>query len=50
MQAQWKQNLGIVVPLRSMEFKTFSTSGPLLTTKVFRLEHSQRHYMDPSLF
>ena len=50
LQAQWKQNLGITVPLKNMEFRTFL---PLLN-KVDYLGFGRRgwvgDYMDPYTF
>jgi len=37
MQAQWKQNLGITVPVRAMEFKTFVDARANWITRDFRL-------------
>ena len=36
MQAQWKQNLGITVPLKSMEFKTFINAFMRLPCQIVR--------------
>jgi oligopeptide transport system substrate-binding protein len=50
MQAQWKQNLGITVPLRSMEFKTYMNSRAKLEYKGFALGIWGADYMDPFTF
>jgi oligopeptide transport system substrate-binding protein len=50
MQAQWKQNLGITVPLRSMEFKTFIALRNKLEYKGFGLGVWGADYMDPFTF
>ncbi|HEY8187810.1 MAG TPA: peptide ABC transporter substrate-binding protein [Pyrinomonadaceae bacterium] len=50
MQAQWKQNLGITVPLRNMEFKTFVAARPKLEYKGFALGIFGADYMDPFTF
>jgi oligopeptide transport system substrate-binding protein len=50
MQAQWKQNLGITVPLRSMEFKTFLVVRAKLEYKGFALGIWGADYMDPFTF
>jgi len=50
MQAQWKQNLGITVPLRSMEFKTFLPIRNKLEYKGFAVGLWSADYMDPFTF
>ena len=50
MQAQWKQNLGITVPLRSMEFKTFLPTRNKLEFKGFSVGLWSADYMDPFTF
>jgi ABC-type oligopeptide transport system substrate-binding subunit len=50
MQAQWKQNLGIVVPLRSMEFKTFLEVRASLDYKGFAFGAFSADYIDPFTF
>jgi oligopeptide transport system substrate-binding protein len=50
MQAQWKQNLGITVPLRSMEFKTFMPMRAKLEYKGFAIGIWGADYMDPFTF
>ncbi len=50
MQAQWKQNLGITVPLRSMEFKTFLPLRNKLEFKGFAVGLWSADYMDPFTF
>ena len=50
MQAQWKQNLGITVPLRSMESKTYMTARTKLEYKGFAMTLWGADYMDPYTF
>jgi ABC-type oligopeptide transport system substrate-binding subunit len=50
MQAQWKQNLGITVPLRSMEWKTFLNVRAKLEYKGFSRGAWSADYMDPFTF
>src|SRR6185295_16992867 len=50
MQAQWKQNLGITVPLSNMEQKTFMTMRSKLEYKGFALFIWGADYMDPTTF
>jgi len=50
MQAQWKQNLGITVPLRNMEWKTFLTVRAKLEYKGFSRGAWSADYMDPFSF
>jgi ABC-type oligopeptide transport system substrate-binding subunit len=50
MQAQWKQVLGITVPLRSMEFKTFMPTRAKLDYKGFAIGIWGADYMDPYTF
>lgn len=50
MQAQWKQHLGITVPLRSMEFKTFMVVRAKLEYKGFSIGIWGADYMDPFTF
>jgi oligopeptide transport system substrate-binding protein len=50
MQAQWKQNLGITVPLRSMESKTFFNARAKLDYKGFAFGAFGADYMDPLTF
>jgi oligopeptide transport system substrate-binding protein len=50
IQAQWKQNLGITVLLRSMEFKTFMNIRSKLDYKGFALGIWGADYMDPFTF
>jgi oligopeptide transport system substrate-binding protein len=50
MQAQWKQNLGVTVPLRSMEFKTFMNARAKLDYKGFAIGIWGADYMDPFTF
>lgn len=50
MQAQWKQNLGITVPLRSMESKTFFSYRPSLEYKGMAFGGFVADYLDPYTF
>lgn len=50
MQAQWKQNLGITVPLRNMEWKTFLEARAKLDYKGFSRSGWAADYMDPFTF
>jgi ABC-type oligopeptide transport system substrate-binding subunit len=50
MQAQWKQNLGITVPLRNMEWKTFIEARAKLEYKGFSRGAWSADYMDPFTF
>ena len=50
MQAQWKQNLGITVPLRSLESKTFLVARNKLEYKGFSVGLWSADYMDPFTF
>ena len=50
MQAQWKQNLGITVPLRNMEWKTFLDAKTKLDFKGFARGSWGADYMDPFTF
>ena len=50
MQAQWKQNLGITVPLRNMEWKTFLDSKAKLDYKGFARSGWGADFMDPFTF
>ncbi len=50
MQAQWKQNLGITVPLRSMEFKTYMPARTKLEYSGFAMGLWGADYMDPFTF
>lgn len=50
MQAQWKQNLGITVQLKSMEFKTFMKLRSNLEYKGFAIGIWGADYMDPFTF
>jgi oligopeptide transport system substrate-binding protein len=49
-QAQWKQNLGITVPLRSMEFRTFADVRSKLEYKGFAFGGWVGDYVDPFTF
>lgn len=50
MQAQWKQTLGVTVPLRSMEFKTYMPARTKLEYKGFGIGIWGADYMDPFTF
>jgi oligopeptide transport system substrate-binding protein len=50
MQAQWKQNLGITVSLRNMEWKTFLDTRARLDYKGFSRSAWSADYMDPFTF
>ena len=50
MQAQWKQNLGITVGLRNMEWKTFLEAKAKLEFKGFMRGAWGADYMDPFTF
>ena len=50
MQAQWKQNLGITIPLRNMEWKTFLEAKQKMDFKGFSRGSWGADYMDPFTF
>jgi len=50
MQAQWKQNLGITIPLGNMESKTHMVAVSKLEYKGFALRIWGADYMDPTSF
>ncbi len=50
MQAQWKQNLGVTVQLRSMEFKTYMNARAKLEYNGFAIGIWGADYMDPFTF
>jgi len=50
MQAQWKQNLGITVSLRNMEWKTFLEARAKLDYSGFSRSAFGADYMDPFTF
>ena len=50
VQAQWKQNLGITVPLRNMEFRTFLVARANLEYKGIARAGWIGDYMDPYTF
>jgi ABC-type oligopeptide transport system substrate-binding subunit len=50
MQAQWKQNLGVTIPLRNMESKTFLAVRTKLEYKGFSRGGWSADYMDPFTF
>lgn len=47
IQAQWKQNLGVTIPLRNMEFKTFLSTRAALDYKGFARSGWIGDYVDP---
>ena len=50
VQSQWKQNLGITVPLKTMEFKTFLPYFKSLQYEGFAIFLWSGDYMDPYTF
>ncbi|HEX8707420.1 MAG TPA: peptide ABC transporter substrate-binding protein [Pyrinomonadaceae bacterium] len=50
IQAQWKQNLGITVPLRSVEFRTFLSQRAKQQYKGIARDAWGGDYMDPFTF
>jgi oligopeptide transport system substrate-binding protein len=50
MQAQWKQNLGITVSLRNMDWKTFLNARAKLDYKGFARSAWSADYLDPFTF
>lgn len=50
MQAQWKQNLGITVPLKNMEWKTYQSYRASLEYKGMTFGAYSADYMDPFTF
>jgi ABC-type oligopeptide transport system substrate-binding subunit len=50
LQQQWKQNLGITVPLRTMETKTFNSASARLEYKGFARGGYGADYLDPYTF
>jgi oligopeptide transport system substrate-binding protein len=50
IQAQWKQNLGITVPLKNMEFKTFLPMRNRLEYEGFAQSLWSGDYVDPYTF
>ena len=50
VQAQWKQNLGITVPLKTMEFKTYAPFYKGLQYEGFAQSLWSGDYMDPYTF
>jgi oligopeptide transport system substrate-binding protein len=50
LQAQWKQNLGLTLPMKSMEFKTFLQSRANLEYKGIARSGWIGDYMDPVTF
>lgn len=49
-QAQWKQNLGITVPLKNYEFKTFLSLRKSVGFDGFLISNFGADYMDPFTF
>ena len=50
VQAQWKQNLGITIPIKNMEWKTFLATRAALDFKGFARSGWVADYMDPFSF
>ena len=50
LQAQWKQNLGLTIPIRNMEWKTFLDYRAKLNYKGFARGAWVSDYMDPNTF
>ena len=50
IQAQWKQNLGITVPLRNMEFRTYLAAKSALEYQGFVRSGWNGDYLDPYTF
>ncbi len=50
VQAQWKQNLGLTVPIKNVEWKTFLASRSRLEYKGFAMAAWAGDYMDPYSF
>lgn len=50
VQAQWRQNLGVTIPLKSVEFRTFLTSRARLEYKGIARSGWVGDYMDPYTF
>jgi oligopeptide transport system substrate-binding protein len=50
IQAQWKQNLGVTIPLKNMEWKTFLTYRKKLEYSGFGRAGWVGDYMDPFTF
>jgi oligopeptide transport system substrate-binding protein len=50
VQAQWKQNLGLTVPLRNMEFRTYLVARSEMQYKGFARAGWIGDYMDPYTF
>jgi oligopeptide transport system substrate-binding protein len=50
VQAQWKQNLGVTVPLRNMEFRTYLVARSEMQYKGFARAGWIGDYMDPYTF
>ncbi|HYN83924.1 MAG TPA: peptide ABC transporter substrate-binding protein [Pyrinomonadaceae bacterium] len=50
VQAQWKQNLGLTVPIKNMEWKTFLAARSRLEYSGFAIAAWGGDYMDPYTF
>jgi oligopeptide transport system substrate-binding protein len=50
LQAQWKQNLGITLPLKAVEWRTFAAIRPKLEYKGLARDGWVGDYMDPFTF
>ena len=50
IQAQWKQNLGVTIPIRTMEMKTFLKAQAALDYKGVSRTGFSADYMDPYTF
>jgi len=50
LQAQWKQNLGITLPLKAVEWRTFAAIRPRLEYKGLARDGWVGDYMDPFTF
>jgi oligopeptide transport system substrate-binding protein len=50
IQAQWRQNLGITIPLKSLEFRTFLTTRSRVEYKGIARNGWVGDYMDPYTF
>ncbi len=50
LQAQWKQNIGVVIPIRIMENKTFFKTQAALDYKGMSRTGWSADYMDPNTF
>ncbi len=50
LQAKWKQNLGLTLPLRAMEWRSFVSARPRLEYKGLARDAWSADYMDPFTF